>query len=142
MRIAGWLLLAVLCSMTASAQSSRGAERVAPVGDPLLKIPILVWAAAVAADQTTTYRFSTQYADMMHEENPLIRGLDRHPALLIAAGTAIDAATGWLSYRLLHRHPRLAQVAFYGAAAYRGYLAAHNIHMMRRAEDLRSSSAR
>jgi hypothetical protein len=78
----------------------------------------------------------------MHEENPLIRGLDRHPTLLIAAGAAIDATTGWLAYRVLAGHPRAGRAVFYAAAAYRGYLAAHNMHMMRQAEDLRALSTR
>jgi hypothetical protein len=141
LQIAVSLLLMLLCSIPASAQSSTGAASLAPTTDHVLKIPVLVWAAAAAADQITTYQFSSEYRDMMHEENPLIRGLDRRPTLLVAAGTAIDAATGWLAYRLLSGHPRLAQVAFYSAAAYRGYLAAHNAQMMRRADALRSLSA-
>jgi hypothetical protein len=141
MRIAGLVVLAVLCASGASAQSSIDQAPVASTRDGALKLPVFVWAGAVAADQITTYRFSIRYGDLMHEENPLIRGLDGHPALLIAVGSGIDATTGWLAYRLLARHPRLAQVAFYGAAAYRGYLAAHNIQMMRLAEDIRAQSA-
>jgi hypothetical protein len=83
-------------------------------------MPSLAWAAGVAADQITTYRFSSQYGDLLHERNPLIHGIDRHPVLLVAAGSAIDAATGWAVSHYLGRHPRLAKIAFYGAAAYRG----------------------
>jgi hypothetical protein len=139
--IAGSLLLVVLGSLSASAQSATDAPRAAPADHPL-KIPALLWVGTVAADQITTYRFASLYGDLIHEENPLIRGLDRRPALMVAAGTAIDATTGWLAYGLLgRRHPRLARMAFYSAAAYRGYLAAHNVHMMRQADDLRSGSA-
>ena len=140
LQIAGSLLLAVLCASAASAQPSIDAGDAAPAAPHALKLSVLVWTAATAADQITTYQFSSRYRDMIREENPLIRGLDRHPALLVATGTAIDATSGWLAYRLLGSHPRLAQIAFYSAAAYRAYLAAHNVHMMRQAENLRSLS--
>ena len=98
------------------------------------KIPIIIWAAAVASDQATTYRFSSQYPTILHEMNPLIRGLDDRPAWLVAAGTGLDAAMGWAVYRLLgQRHPRLAKIVFYAAAAYRTHLAFHNMRMMERA---------
>jgi hypothetical protein len=102
-------------------------------------MPLAVWAAAVAADQTTTYRFSSRYGDMIHEENLLTRGFDQHPALLVMAGSALDGATAWASYRLLRTHPRLGQIAFYGAATYRTYLAIHNVQMMRRAQEMRAA---
>jgi hypothetical protein len=136
-----WMLLAVLSARTALAQSCADGPA-APAIDHPVRISMIVWAASVSADQVTTYRFSSQYRDMMHEENLLIGGLDRHPALLVAAGAAIDAATGWASYHFLRRHPRLSQMAFYGAAAYRTYLAVHNLQMMRRADDLRMGRVR
>jgi hypothetical protein len=139
-KIAGWLLASMLAARTSSAQSSAEPPAVAPAAEHALRMPAIVWAAAVAADQITTYRFSSQYSGVIREENPLLRGLDRHPALLVATGGAIDAASGWLSYRLLHEHPRLAQLAFYGAAAYRAYLAGHNIEMMRQADALRAQA--
>jgi hypothetical protein len=121
-------LAAALCAArSASAQSDTG-----------LKIPTIVWAAAVAADQTTTYQFSSQYPDILHERNPLIRSLDAHPVWLVGAGAAIDATTAWAAHHFFgERHPRLVKIAFYGAAAYRTYLAAYNIRMMRRAQQLR-----
>ena len=67
----------------------------------------------------------------------MLRGLDHNPALLVGVGSAMDAGSFWLSHRLLRGHPRLAQAVFYGAAAYRGYLAGHNIHMMQIASDMR-----
>lgn len=99
-----------------------------------LRIPVMIWAASVAADQATTYLFSSRYQGVLRERNPITRGLDQHPALLVAAGSAIDVATGWAARRLLRNHPTLARVVFYGAAAYRTYLAAYNITMMRRAQ--------
>ena len=108
-----------------------------------LKLPAILWASAVAADQITTYHFSSGYGDVLHERNPLINGLDGHPSWLVAAGAAIDAATAVAAYRLLGRsHPRLLKVALYGAAAYRAYLAAYNIQQMRRAQQIRPAALR
>ena len=92
---------------------------------------MMIWASGVAADQFTTYRFASGYRDVLREANPLIGGLDRHPVLLVAAGSAMDAATGWAAWRLLGaHHPRIAKALFYSAAAYRTYLAAHNVRLM------------
>lgn len=132
-------LATLLIASRVSAQPLSPATDVPPDAGAGLRISMSVWASAVAADQITTYQFSSRYRDMLHEENPLVRPLEHHPALLVTAGAAIDAATGWLAYRLLGtRHPRLLSAALYGAAAYRGYLAAHNVRMMRLADTLRS----
>ena len=105
-------LAVLVCARPATAQQLDARSL-----DNGLKIPIIVWASGVAADQVTTYRFSSGYRDVLRESNPLIRGLDRHPALLVAAGSAIDAATGWAAYRwIAPKHPRLAKILFYGAA--------------------------
>src|SRR5579872_1537850 len=110
---------------------ARAAAAQTPLSPPdELKLPTLTWTAAVAADWMTTYHFTTEYRDLLHETNPLIRGLDTHPAWLVTAGASIDAATGWAAYQFLgRRHPRLMKVALYGAAAYRGYLTAYNLQM-------------
>jgi hypothetical protein len=106
-----------------------------------IRIAAAMWASGVFVDQITTYQFSSQYRDQLRETNPLIRGLDRHPTLLVAAGSAMDAATGWAAYHFLApKHPRIAKMAFYGFAAYRMYLAAYNVQMMRRADAMRASS--
>lgn len=135
-----WTVLFVLaCSSGVSAQPRVEPPSAAP-GDRL-KVPVGVWIAGVAADQATTYWFSSRYGDLMHEENPLVRPLDRHPILLVATGAAVDAATGWAALRLLGpRHPKLARAVFYGAAGYRAYLAAHNVQMMRIASGMRSAA--
>jgi hypothetical protein len=100
---------------------------------------ILFWASAVAADQITTYCFSSQYHDLLHERNVLVKGLDGHPVWLVGAGSAIDAASGWAAWKVLgDRHPRVARIAFYAAGAYRSYLAVHNLDMMRRAGAMRA----
>lgn len=126
----------MVCAAIVFAQATAAAPHAAPKTHTL-RVPLIVWTAAVAADWATTYRFSTKYGDLMHEENPLIAGLRGHPATMIAAGSALDALTAWTAARALRSHPRLTRLTFYGAAAFRGYLAAHNIEMMRRAEAIR-----
>jgi hypothetical protein len=138
-RIAATLIFALLCATAVSAQSAP--ESPAPAPNRSLKMPVFVWAAAVATDQITTFRFASAYGGVIHEENPLTHGLESRPALLVATGTAVDAATGWLAYRLLRNHPRLGRLAFYGAAGYRAYLAVHNIRMMQQAADQRALSS-
>ena len=132
----------VCVALTLVCVARANAQELPPPADTGLKIPMIVWASGVAADQITTYRFASGYRDVLRESNPLISGLDRHPVLLVAAGTAIDAATGWVAYRLFGaNHPRLAKVLFYSAAAYRGYLAASNLQKMRQAGSLITVSA-
>ena len=142
MRLFGMVCLAV--ALSAGTVSAQGAAESSPspTVDVGLRIPMIVWASGVTADQITTYRFLSEHRDVLHEQNPLIHGLDRHPLLLVATGSAIDAATAWASYRFLgRRHPRLAKIAFYGAAAYRTYLAFYNLQMIQRAERMTASSA-
>jgi hypothetical protein len=133
----------LLLARAVAAQPETVPSTLPVAADHGLKIPAAIWAGAVAADQISTYRFSSGYGDLLRERNPLIRGLDGHPAWLVAAGTAIDAASGWAAYRMLGRgHPRLLKLAFYGAAAYRTYLAAYNIQMMQRAQEIRPAAVR
>lgn len=133
------IIVVSIASGVASAEPATRTAIVTPV-TPALKTPLAVWASAVAADQITTYWFSSEYGDQIREANPLIRPLDRHPFLLVTTGAAIDAASGWAAFRFLGpRHPTLAKIVFYGAAGYRMYLVAHNIRMMRLASGMRSA---
>ncbi len=137
--------LVLLAAGTAVAQSDTGSRVVASSdGEQAaqgLRIPLALWIGGVAADQISTYRFSSGYSDVLHELNPLIPGVDRHPAMLVTAGTAIDAATGWAAFHFLGpRHPRLLKTALYAAAAYRSYLAIHNVNMMREADAMRTAT--
>src|SRR5262249_13227233 len=125
------LAVCILAASPASAQ-------IEPRPPDPLKLPTLVWAAAATADWTTTYRFSTVYGDLLHETNPLIGGLGAHPAWLVTAGASIDMATWYAGHRFLGRsHPRWMAAALYGGAAFRVYLAAYNIRMMREAQAIR-----
>ena len=134
------LFVVLLWCAPVAAQTPPAAEPAVDLSAARLRIPAAVWAGGVIADQVTTYRFASGYHDLLHERNVLIRGLDEHPVWLVAAGSAIDASTGWLVYRYLgRRHPRLAAIAFFSAAAYRTYLAAHNLQMMERARQIRAT---
>ena len=135
LNVLGVLLLYLFLPVRpASAQSD-----IPPSG---LRIPTIVWASGVAADWITTYRFSDQYANVLHETNPLIRGLDHHPVWLVTAGASLDAATWWAANRFLGaRHPRLLKTALYGAAAYRGYLAVYNSRMIHEARATQAAAA-
>ena len=134
-------LAALLSAPAALAQSSDHAPDVVPAQSDGLKLSASIWAGAVAADHITTFQFRTRYPALLHEENPLVRPLENHPAWLVGVNGAIDAATGWAVYRFVGRaHPRIATLAFYGAAAYRTYLSAHNVHMMQQARTLNRTS--
>lgn len=130
-----------VCALMLLSATSAHAQSDAPPPNGELKLPLIVWSSAVASDWVSTYRFSTEYRDLLHETNPLIRNLDTHPAWMVAVGVSIDAATGWAAYQLFGRnHPRLMKAALYGAAAYRAYLTAYNIQMMREAQAIRSAT--
>src|SRR3954471_512857 len=68
----------------ALAQSARAQEPPpsAAAQPQQLKIAAAMWTAAVAFDHVTTYQFRTDYPDLLHEQNPLVRGLEDHPAWL------------------------------------------------------------
>jgi hypothetical protein len=138
-RLALYVSLACVISTAAYAQSGGAPDAPAAPASAPVKLSVLTWTTTATGDWITTYRFATRYRNLIHEENPLISKLALHPALMIAAGGGIDAATAWTTYRLLRRHPRWARAAFYGGAAFRGYLVVHNIQMMQRADAIRAS---
>ena len=132
--------LAVCLVLLLRFESPAAAQEPPPLSPPPqlqqqhLKLSAAVWTAAVASDHITTFQFRTKYPALLHEENVLVRHLEDHPAWLVGVNAAIDASTGWAVYKFLgNRHPRLATLAFYGAAAYRTYLSIHNVQMMEKA---------
>lgn len=132
-RIAFAVLVVLLGSSKLFAQESES-----------LKKPIIVFSAAAAADWITTYRSHSTFRNCTdhfcggarEERNVLISNI-KQPAKMVLAGAAIDAASIFLVNKMLgKKHPRVARALFYGAAAYRGFLAARN------ETTLRSSQAR
>jgi hypothetical protein len=98
-----------------------------------LRVPTTVFAAAAAADWASTYHALKHYR--LRESNPLLKSLDDQPAKLVAIGAAIDvgAVIVW-NTGVGRNHPRLAATGLWTMAAYRAYLAIHNLRNARRAE--------
>lgn len=116
------LVLALVWPDTAQAQ-----ER-----ERSLKLPTTVFAAAAAADWATTYHGLKYYR--LRETNPLLRPLDRSPGKMVLLGGAIDvgAVAAW-HYTLGREHPRLAAAGLWATAAFRAYLAIHNLRNQQKA---------
>ena len=104
-------LLVLVMAASASAQS--------------LKRPTAAFAIAAGADWTTT---AVGLAGGAREQNPLLKPFHRDPASTVAAGALIDIAGVRLWNRRVGRHhPKLAAAGLYVAAAFRTYLAIHNM---------------
>jgi len=117
------LVLAVACPTAGFAQQE---DR------PSLRIPTTVFAAAAAADWATTYYGIRNY--QLRETNPLLRRMDDTPARMVLLGGAIDAGAvlAW-NHVVGRNHPRLAAAGLWTVAAFRAYLAFHNIRNTQRA---------
>lgn len=98
----------------------------ASADEPRLRVPTTVFAAAAAADWASTYHALKYYR--LRESNPLLRRFDDRPAKLVAIGAAIDvgAVVAWNS-ALGRKHPRIAATGLFAVAAFRTYLAIHNL---------------
>jgi hypothetical protein len=124
-RLAWWVgaALLVLCALPGPASAE---DR------PSLRLPTIVAGAAAAADWGTTYHGLSNYH--LRESNPLLRPLDSSPGQLVTMGAVIDgvALSAW-NLTVGQKYPRLAAAGLWGMAAFRGYLAVHNIRNMQRA---------
>ena len=121
-----WVIVAII--VLAIAGTTQAEEK-----RPSLALPSGVFAAAAAADWTSTY-----YAldNGCKEDNVVINRLQRHPPLLIFAGAGIDVAGMWAWNTYVGRqHPRLAKIGLYAAAGFRLYLAAKNISAVSQQRD-------
>jgi hypothetical protein len=98
-----------------------------------LHAPTLAASIASAADWATTYHALTHYH--LREANPVLRPFERTPGKMVAIGVAIDVASlsAW-NMTLGRNHPKVAAAGLWGVAAFRGYLAWHNLRNTRRAE--------
>ena len=92
-----------------------------------LRMPTIAASAAGAADWASTYHALKYYR--VREANPLLQPFQQSPAALISVGAMIDVG-GVSAWNLLvgRQHPRLASAGLWGMAAFRTYLAVHNLH--------------
>jgi hypothetical protein len=114
--------LAVVCPETGYAQQEQR---------PGLRLPTTVFAVAAAADWATTYHAIKYYR--LRETNPLIRRFEETPAKMVLIGGAIDvgAVLAW-NHTVGRKHPRVAAAGLLTMAAFRGYLALHNMRNVQR----------
>ena len=126
-RLAAALLAVCLVPSLARAQEpSRTAQ------SPSLRLPTIVASSAAAADWITTYHALTNYK--VRETNPLLRPWYDSPGQMISVGAMIDlgGVTAW-NLAMGPRHPRLAVAGLWTMAAFRSYLAIHNLRNEQRA---------
>ena len=94
---------------------------------PSLTAPTIAASAAAAADWASTYHALKYYR--VREVNPLLQPFQQSPGAMISMGALIDAGsiTGW-NLRVGRPHPKIAAAGLWGMAAFRTYLAFHNLH--------------
>lgn len=126
-RKGGWPL-AALCVVCLAPATAFSQDVLRP-----LHAPTIAASIASAADWATTYHALKHYH--LREANPLLRPLERTPGKMVAMGAAIDVASfsAW-NVTLGRNHPKVAAAGLWGVAAFRGYLAWHNLRNTRRAE--------
>jgi len=109
----------VLCLLPLRAAAQ---ERPSP-----LTVPTIAASAAAAADWMSTYHALKHY--QVREVNPLLQPWQRSPAALISMGALLDIGTvaGW-NLTMGRAHPKIAAAGLWGMAAFRAYLAIHNLH--------------
>lgn len=98
-----------------------------------LAVPTIAASAAAAADWATTYHALKNYR--VREVNPILQPLQESPASMVSLGAIIDAGSvsAW-NYTIGRKHPRVAAAGLWAMAAFRTYLAIHNMRNVRRAE--------
>jgi hypothetical protein len=98
-----------------------------------LKIPTYAASAAAAADWASTYHALKYYR--VTEQNPLLRPLQHNPGGMVSLGAMIDAG-GFSAWNLTvgRKNPKMAAAGLWAMAAFRAYLAIHNMRNTRSAE--------
>ena len=119
-RLLAALFLVFVSPAIASAQDSR------------LLVPTLAASTAAAADWATTHHALSNYR--VREVNPLLRPYERRPGQLVTVGAVMDGAvfSAW-NLTVGQKHPRVAAAGLWGMAAFRTYLAIHNLRNTRKA---------
>jgi hypothetical protein len=120
----------VVCLVPAIARAQQ--PSIVPAQQPSLRLPTIVASAAAAADWATTYHALTNYR--VRESNPLLRPWYDSPGQLVGMGALMDVGgvTAW-NLMVGPRHPKMAAAGLWAMAAFRGYLAIHNLRNERRA---------
>ena len=97
-----------------------------------LRLPTMAASIAAGADWASTYHALTFYK--VREVNPLLRPFESSPGRLVTVGAAMDGAafTAW-NLTVGRKHPKIAAAGLWTMAAFRGYLAIHNLRNERRA---------
>ena len=98
-----------------------------------LKIPTYAASAAAAADWASTYHALKYYK--VQEQNPLLRPFQSNPGGMVSLGAMIDAG-GFSAWNLTvgRKHPKMAAGGLWAMAAFRTYLAIHNMRNTAKAE--------
>lgn len=91
-----------------------------------LKAPTIAASVAAAADWATTYHTLKHFKT--REANPLLRPLDDQPMKMITVGAAMDVGilSAW-NLTVGRKNERAAAIGLWALAAFRGYLAIHNL---------------
>lgn len=120
-RLVAALLLVYAFPTAAAAQGNR------------LKTPTIAASAAAAADWATTYHGLKYY--QVRETNPILCPFETSPASLVTVGALIDAGsvTAW-NLTVGRKNERLAVAGLWAMAAFRTFIAIHNLRNARRAE--------
>jgi hypothetical protein len=113
---------------TASAQALTPAQ----VQDRRLLVPTIAASAAAAADWFSTHHALSNYR--VRETNPLLRPFEDRPGQLVTVGAIMDgvAFSAW-NMTMGRKHPKVAAAGLWGMAAFRTFLAIHNMRNTRHA---------
>ena len=97
-----------------------------------LRTPTIAASVAAAADWATTYYALTHFD--LREVNPIINPLQHRPGRMISVGAAMDAGlmSAW-NLSVGRKNERVAAAGLWAMAAFRAYLAIHNMRNTRRA---------
>ena len=98
-----------------------------------LRTPTIAASAAAAADWASTYYALKHF--QVREVNPLLSPFQGQPGRMVALGALIDVGivSGW-NLGIGRRNERVGMAGLWAMAAFRSYLAIHNMRNTRRAE--------
>ena len=118
--------LSVVCVCPAVA-----AAQMRPAQDTRLALPTIAASAAAAADWLSTHHALSNY--QVRETNPLLRPFEHRPGRMVSLGAIMDgvAFSTW-NMTIGREHPKVAAAGLWGMAAFRTYLAIHNMRNTRR----------